>query len=297
MCSACCSMHERLPTAACTAAGKHVQHKLQQGQQAAKHHRSCPPAAKLMAAPPSGSASADTWKLTAGRARLASAPVQLPQLPQPCRSSSPSHVLLSGGLRSCGPSRMSVVAGRRPSATGGSMRSTLWGCCRGEAVGGRPSCAVPIGLCAVPAQPALAPPGCWPDEWLLGCEAAAPGSSRPSASPDAAMCWLLRIMPGAPGVPYRRAPSMRSALAMPLPLSELRMLVPPLLYELMVVLLRPVLSVSMQRRCRQLPRARVTIGLRCSSRQSLGTMVWNRDGRAERSIIRSCANCPRPTCG
>lgn len=47
---------------------------------------------------------------------------------------------------------------------------------------------------------------------------------------------------------------MRSALPLPLPLSELQMLVPSLLLLLL-------LSDSMQRRGRQLPRARVTMGL------------------------------------
>lgn len=52
---------------------------------------------------------------------------------------------------------------------------------------------------------------------------------------------------------------MRSALPLLLPLSELRMLGPPLLQLPALLLL--LLSGSMQQRGRQLPRASVTIGL------------------------------------
>ena len=67
------------------------------------------------------------------------------------------------------------------------------------------------------------------------------------------------------GSPNRRRPSMRSALPLPLPLSELRMLVPPLL-QLPALLSLLLLSGSMQRQGRQLPRASVTIGLQLHRR-------------------------------
>ena len=48
---------------------------------------------------------------------------------------------------------------------------------------------------------------------------------------------------------------------LPIHIAFIPLLVPPLLYELLLPLLLLLLSLSMQRRGRQLPRARVTIGL------------------------------------